>query len=1119
MAEADTSLLVHSPTHSSTAPNQQHTHTTTPSLTTTSRVPPLINISRFNPDGSPIKRSPKPKTNTNTNKFTSSSSSSPNNNNNDNSSDDLLPDRSAYEKFSSPDSEPITTAKTEKSPAVNPITFIKSAKIPVHPVPKQSVDKNSRNEGGKVQQGANNRPSSPDSPTTKSASLSSLSKSTSNNSSSHSPVPHTDNSTAAVVSKAQTSKNAPKASLVLPSSFQKEWDTASSSTSRNANQVLSNTQHSESGPDSVAATMLRASSMLSSLTTPTLLSYDPVTSSLPPSHTPLASARRREDIIVEHEQIRSEDERQRQIQLQLKEEEKRIATDDNKLAEEKILPMNTEKESVVVSKQKVERERALKMSRPAPTAGEKAIGVSEPSTTNKTVGSVTPSSRLNLTAKSNPEALKGILKLVKDEIPDESEDIVQLLEERVSDIHISGKKLDKAATRQQYIDSSKNEFGIYDRNSSDEDDSDNDRNDGSMEKTAKLKLKKKAQHANGTAGKPKLKLKPKSTTSKQSHENKKKTISFGEDSTRVFDKSLSVAASSQSIAERSVLNTKISSTSNAGGVNDKAIPNLELEGGVGRTRGGHPILSPKKDKSSSSVVMVDHSKYERGQQALDSESPESQLSTKGYNSRDGLVSENGVLMKHAVDAPMMSNFDHTLTPEEDAMLMANEQNDLDESFEDDLYGGEAGKRMGGGSSAARGKNLVDLSHMTPKDRDVYLVNKYREEENMLYNDISEADGKTDEPERKVQTPFFSDQLEEWLDGCEWGATAKQEINDRHPTLNKAYPSSYAALLRKKKAAKVEETETTSVNTLDWDSQMTVIERQEAERKAIEVAALKKKADAAQAALDAKTAEKVERARLRAEARKNDPDFIAKEKERRDQRSKLKREIKIKPLPAHFSPSAALRQAAKQRLEMEQASKSCPPKPRPRPVSVPAPRGLTSTSSSSNRPPNWHPPPPPVPKQVVVSSSNRNPVEKKRTVANENIMKLTIIEKDCDEVPEPLARSDLVSRQSAIGEIEGYRPLYGTAAPPVVGSQVGSDEEKVEDELKDLSYVLSNHDVDEDNVMIVSPEEDVLTDGHTLTEDEKIWKEIFGADAKIPGSDDEDEDAIVGETNIFHFVHY
>jgi hypothetical protein len=254
--------------------------------------------------------------------------------------------------------------------------------------------------------------------------------------------------------------------------------------------------------------------------------------------------------------------------------------------------------------------------------------------------------------------------------------------------------------------------------------------------------------------------------------------------------------------------------------------------------------------------------------------------------------------------------------------------------------------------------------------------------------------------------------------------------------------------------------------------------------------------------------------------KTDPAFQAKEKERREQRSKLKREVKIKALPAHVSPSAALHQAAKLRHAQEQAAKARPSRPRPRPV--PVPRALGSATPAS-----WHPPPPPVLKQQVVAGSGaaarRNPMETKRTTANEHILKMEIIEKKFNDVPDPImSQGGSNVMHATVGEIEGYRPLYGAKksseqeqVPGAKGRGKGEEEEEEgAEEKKGEAYVLSDRDVDDENVLVVSRDEDVMESGAELTEDEKIWKEIFGADAKIPGSDDEDEGGVIGKKTFF-----
>jgi len=1070
-----------------------------------SRVPPL-NISRFRSDGSPIKRSPKK---SKPNKFTSPNKSS--------DEEEPISGKATDEVQSQPQPESNVSSPSKEASMDKPITYIKSSKIPVNPVQQQSIDINKRD------QDALRRSPSPDSPTTKPASLKSIPRPVAS-SRSGPPVPHTEVSPNITTAQTPSSTPAVKtigtgASLVLPPSIQKMWDAHAPLSS--ARDTADTTSVSNSGTD-VAAAMLRANNALHTLSTPTLLSYDPVTSSLPPSHTPLASARLRDEVVSEQADIRLEDERQRLAQLVLKEEDEVIGRTGSKVKpveEKKEMSTLVKKESEhnsggAMSKQKTERERALKMSRTSASASDKAT-VDIP-LERKSVSNSGPSS-IMLMPKSNPEAVKGILKVMKNEIPEESEDLIPSLEERLEDNQISGGKMGKAATREQYIKISRNEFGIYDKNSSDEEDDYDLDSDEEEARAARKKAKKKTQHVSGTAGKPKLKLKPKasasasiSTSSGESRvPSKKKTISFGADSTRVFDKTTSVVASSKTIAERSILNTK-TSTNNPSSGGSSGIPNLELEGGVGRTRGGHPILSPKKAKP----VMVDHSNFSNDQKS----SPQRSLSPGAnttYNSREGVVSEDGVLMKHAADVPSVLELGEMLTPEEVSKLLDEDgDEDLEGGFEDDLYGGDAGKRKGGGSSLARGKDIVDISQLTPAERDAYLVSKYRAEEKALYQDDG-AEIDMGEPLREVQRPFFSDQLEDWLDKGEWGGSMKTDAVGRHPSLNKAYPSSYAAMMKKKKeqAKRDQETSESSAKALEWDSQMAAIEQQEAERKASQQLAKQRKEEEMKAAADAKAARKAERARLRAEAMKNDPEFIAKEKERKAQRNKLKRELKIKPLPSHASPSAALRQAAKARQEQELANKMCPPKPRPRPVPPPAPvpRGSGSRiGDTSSHPPNWHAPPPPIPKKhVVVGGDRRNPVEKKRTVANESIMKMEIIEKSVSDEPEPLVRDDSAGvRHSAVGDIEGYRPLYGTNNNTNTLHSNELQEGKSEEKGQDMSYVLSNEDVDENNIMVVSPEEDVQTSGHDLTEDEKIWKEIFGADAKIPGSDDEDEDAVI-----------
>ena len=155
-----------------------------------------------------------------------------------------------------------------------------------------------------------------------------------------------------------------------------------------------------------------------------------------------------------------------------------------------------------------------------------------------------------------------------------------------------------------------------------------------------------------------------------------------------------------------------------------------------------------------------------------------------------------------------------------------------------------------------------------------------------------------------------------------------------------------------------------------------------------------------------------------------------------------------------------------------------------------------------------------------SHPTSNRIEAKRTSVNERIMKMEIKETPPGkDTPDPiLQHQDRSIVHATVGNIEGYRPLYGTKqSSQVVHEQNGDEEEKKEEEKG--SYVLSDRDVDEENVVVESPEEDVRLGGDELTEDEKIWKEIFGADAKLPGDDDDDEDVVVGKITLYDMSHY
>lgn len=135
------------------------------------------------------------------------------------------------------------------------------------------------------------------------------------------------------------------------------------------------------------------------------------------------------------------------------------------------------------------------------------------------------------------------------------------------------------------------------------------------------------------------------------------------------------------------------------------------------------------------------------------------------------------------------------------------------------------------------------------------------------------------------------------------------------------------------------------------------------------------------------------------------------------------------------------------------------------------------------------------------------MEAKRTTVNERILKLQIVEKrsgndDGSEAQlDPLTPIGGDVLQATVGDVEGYRPLYGNKEQ---GKDKVSDADRNEGLAGETSYVLSDKDVDEQIIQVLSPQEDVKGADEELTEDQKVWREIFGENSALPGSDEEEE---------------
>lgn len=300
-------------------------------------------------------------------------------------------------------------------------------------------------------------------------------------------------------------------------------------------------------------------------------------------------------------------------------------------------------------------------------------------------------------------------------------------------------------------------------------------------------------------------------------------------------------------------------------------------------------------------------------------------------------------------------------------------------------------------------------------------------------------------------------------------------------INRAYPSCYG-----KKYQDISRGTTASARkTSDWDDEVEKVRCQESERKHHEDLISKRLQIESEVSDKSKASGSKEL--TRAEATKNDPNFLSNEKERKERHKKLRRQQKIKSFPNHISPSAALRQAAKIRRDQQNMLKVCPPRPRPPPVSSSYPRHFNDISSK------WHPPPPPVKKRTVF-----NPIENKRQLANESIVKREVLEKNvgvyCKDTGE--------INTEGLGDVEGHQPLSAAmkSFPVSEHSKEGGG-----------CYVLTDREVENGNLVAIS-QHDVRQDSEDFTEDEKIWKEIFGSDAKIPTDADDDIVDIKAEMN-------
>ena len=869
--------------------------------------------------------------------------------------------------------------------------------------------------------------------------------------------PETETSSAKQTTAVTSQKNkSPSTSLVLPPSFQELWD------------APTNSSNVTGESDSIAADMLRANSLLHTLATPSLLSYDPVTSSLPFTHTPLASSRRSDDVIAEENSIRTEDEAQRQAQLQSKEEEK-CGT---------LLPSHSDVEESIRNPNVYIATKQAPQSL-APSSPRHAV--------IKASSEALPSLNVKSNQKNNPEAVKSILKVARNEISDDHA-IVNGLEQHLTDLEQNSENIDKGTVRRQYINTSKSEFGIYDNNSDEETEFfDVDTDEEGKETIKKITKRVSEKRGDDNVGRPKIKLKPKAKSKNKGDHTRgrteKKSITFGENSTVIFEKEKPVLSSS-------------SETSLLFGPGPKVRSRNQNENNA-LSKGLEIVIEKATSRNTSDPA----DKTEQGRKYIDELGDETNASVKfvkyaelAHGHDD--APELDILMKHASDVPSVSEFEQILNAEEIAKLLAKEEEEnvvSDGSFDDEIYGGDAGKKKGNRSSGRKG--ATDISQLSPQDRDRILVNKYRAEEEELYGSTEVAKTEDEETQAfaEVSRPFFSEQLEDWLEGCEWGIPYKGGVNEKC-RINKAYPSSYATLLEEKKKYGEKGDDTIPSKVTDWDSQMARVKLAEERRK-------KKAEDEEKLKVDEKTArqaklreEKAERKRQRAEAMKNDPGYLAKEKDRKERRKRLNREKKIKSLPAGISPSAALKQAAKLRCD-QSTPKQCPPRPRPPPVSFPP---KSQSVVDDRRPSNWHPPPPPVSKNYN-SSKVTNGLKSKHPPSTDQAMKIEIVEKPVDHSPEEQPM------RGSVNSIEGYHP-FSQSISTLVSEPKGINSHVEED---NVPPVLTYDDVDRDRVKIIPPQADVHFEGDENTEDEKIWKEIFGDDAKLPGSDVDDEDAIFG----------